>query len=92
MIRRHFTAAALVVAILGGCRETEPPPAPYVPAPERVYAPECTSDADPKWLDLPDRAAKRSESVRNYRENKARFQALERLRAVCRASHNAHQG
>ena len=85
-------AAASLALVLAGCKPDAPPPVPYVPPAPAVYAPECSSTADPRWLDLPDRDASRSEAARNYRENKARFRVLERLRAACRASHRTHEG
>lgn len=83
-------AAILAALALAGCK-SEPAPAPYVPPPPRIYAPECSSTSDPVWLNLPDRDVSLSEAARNYRENKSRYRALERLRAACRASHLAHK-
>lgn len=57
---------------------------------EQVAAPkppaECFPEADPKWVDLPDRDVLQAEGARNVRTNKSRFREIEARRKICAAA------
>lgn len=90
MSHRTLMFAALA---LGACTK-DPPEVVMVAAetPPPAIVAECDDARDPRWQELPDRDARRSDGVRQHDSNKDRMRELKALRRTCAASLAAQFG
>jgi hypothetical protein len=82
---RKIAALTLVPLVLAGCDGARvlPPPSVVAKPVKPAIAGECVT-GDPQWVKPADRKASTVERV--WDENRTRFEVMQGLRAVCRAS------